>query len=66
MLAKVAGGITAAILLWGVCFTVLAQPLGRGERRAATVFLQHFILRVQDCVVPRPCWALAKKLGVQG
>ena len=60
--AEVAG-LAAAVLLWGVAFTVFAQPVGRGHRRPVTIFVLHFVLQVQDsAVVPKSCWALAKRL----
>lgn len=54
--------LVEAVLLWAVAYSVFAQPLGRTPRRAAIVFIQHFVLRVQDATVPRLCWTLAKRL----
>ena len=59
-------GLASAVLAWAACHTVFAQSVGKGERRAVNVFIQHFVLKVRDAVVvPRSCWALAKRLGVK-
>ena len=56
-------GLAAAVLLWGVAFTVFAQPVGRGNRRPVSIFVQHFVLDVKDsAVVPKSCSAFAKLL----
>ena len=58
-------GVAAAVLTWATAFTVFAQSVGRGERRVPNIFMQHFVLQVRDAVVvPRGCWALAKRLGL--
>ena len=65
LVVATSAGLKDGLLLWAIAHVVYAQGVRRNGRRPFYLFLQHFVLKVNDgATLPRSCWRTAKALNL--